>query len=374
MSFQSFDMKSSMKVNSQHLRFLLVAIGLAASGLSSCKKDVENTSPITIPTPTLVDVVSGAPNYTILRAAIQKTNLTGLLSSNSQFTLLAPNDAAFATLAAPYNSATTIAALNPAVTVDATQITVLQNILLNHVISGKFRAAELPTNGITTQRVPAATARRDNQIFFVRTGNTTSINTATGTVAITQPDLEATNGYVHGISTIITPATLTIGTTVTNAAASTNPNRQFVQLLAALSQQNTQAALQPIPAISILSLLNSDQTLPASNGKVVNYTVFAPTDAALTAYLQSQGYANLAAVPYPVLTALLQRHVVPSERVFGYELAAGRQLTNLAGGTLTIGGAGPFTVTSSTSTTAANIATTSTFATNGTVFAVDRVL
>ena len=41
-----------------------------------------------------------------------------------------------------------------------------------------------------------------------------------------------------------------------------------------------------------------------------NYTVFAPTNAAFTNFLSANGFANLDAVPVPLLTEVLLNHVV----------------------------------------------------------------
>jgi len=360
-----------MQLGKQQFRFLFLATALAAAGLSACKKDVENTAPIVAPSPSLVDVISSNANYSILSAAIQKTNLAGLLSSNAQFTILAPNNTAFATLAAPYNSAATISALNASVAADAAQITALQNILLYHIISGKNRAADLPGSGITSQRTPAATARRDNAVFFPRVGGTLLINSVT---SITQPDLEAANGYVHGISQILTQPTSTFYGFV-SAAASSTTSPQFTLLKQAIDRQNTQALVQNPPTTPVLTFLNTDQSVPLSNGRVVNYTFFAPTDAALQTYLTAQGYASISAVPLATLTALLQRHLVINARVFNNELASGRQLTNVLGNTLTIGGAtSAFTVTNTTTSTTANVVSAGSFASNGTFYTINSVL
>lgn len=364
-------MKFLMQLGKQQFRFLLLATVLGAASLSACKKEVENTAPVVAPSPSLVDVISSNSSYSILNAAIQKTGLTGLLSSNAQFTILAPNNTAFATLAAPYNSAATINALNPSVTADAAQITTLQNIILYHIISGKNRAADLPNNGITSQRTPLATARRDNAVFFPRIGGTLLINSVT---PIVQPDLEAANGYVHGISQILVQPTNTFYGFV-SAGASSTTNPQFTLLKQAIDRQNTLALVQNPPATPVLSFLNTDQSVPLSNGRVVNYTFFAPTDAALQAYLTAQGYASISAVPYATLTALLQRHLVTNTRVFSNEIAAGRQLTNALGNTLAIGGTtSALTVTNTATGSTANIASNSSFASNGTFYIIDRVL
>jgi uncharacterized surface protein with fasciclin (FAS1) repeats len=53
-----------------------------------------------------------------------------------------------------------------------------------------------------------------------------------------------------------------------------------------------------------------------------NYTVFAPTNAAFTTFLQANGFANLAAVPDNVLEQVLLNHVIADE-LFANELSTG---------------------------------------------------
>lgn len=67
------------------------------------------------------------------------------------------------------------------------------------------------------------------------------------------------------------------------------------------------------PDLSVLVDALTRADLAATLNQSGQFTVFAPTNEAFTAFLQSQGFANLNAVPVPVLKELLLNHVVSGE-------------------------------------------------------------
>lgn len=132
--------------------------------------------------PTIVDVAVSAGSFTTLVAAVQAAGLVDTLQSAGPFTVFAPTDEAFAKL--------------PAGTVEGllADIPALTNILLYHVVPGKVMAAQV-SDGLT-----AATAQGSNVSFSVANG-TVKINDAT----ITATDIEASNGVIHVIDSVILP-------------------------------------------------------------------------------------------------------------------------------------------------------------------------
>jgi len=105
-------------------RLLLLLAGLFGLAFTSCK----NNDP-TPPAPAqsnIVQVAQGKPDFATLVAAVVKTDLATTLSGPGPFTVLAPTNAAFAQLSAPFNSAANINAI-PA---NSPQIAALRNILL----------------------------------------------------------------------------------------------------------------------------------------------------------------------------------------------------------------------------------------------------
>ncbi|MBO2011541.1 fasciclin domain-containing protein [Hymenobacter negativus] len=337
---------------------------LAATVLSSCKKDVENTAPVVAPSPSVADVIKTNSELTVFVAAVQKTGLGYMLSSNAAFTVFAPNNAAFAALTGtPFVSAASIAALPTATTADIAQITNLRNILLYHITPGNRKIADLSNGPVASQRAPAAPRTAESPFYVTRNGNSTVLNG--GAARVVTPDaLSAQNGTVHIIDAVIQQPTQTVSQYVTAlATATTNP--QFTLLRQALARDTVAAALGTSTSVGSLANGNS------------NITVFAPTDAAFTALLASIGRTSLAQVPARILLAILQKHIVNDSRLLANSLTPGQTLTSL-NGPITIGtGTSPSGLTvrsSGNGANAANILTTNVLTTNGVVYVIDRVL
>lgn len=64
---------------------------------------------------------------------------------------------------------------------------------------------------------------------------------------------------------------------------------------------------------SLVAAVQRAGLVEALSDKSKQYTVFAPTNAAFTAFLSANGFANLEAVPVPVLKNLLLNHVLGAE-------------------------------------------------------------
>ena len=70
---------------------------------------------------TIAGLVSSDPDYSILVTALTRTNLVGTLDGTGQFTVFAPNNAAFNTF---------FASLGATVNVNNVNVDVLKNVLL----------------------------------------------------------------------------------------------------------------------------------------------------------------------------------------------------------------------------------------------------
>jgi transforming growth factor-beta-induced protein len=132
---------------------------------------------------TIVEVAAAAGTFETLLAAAAATGLVETLESDGPFTVLAPTDDAFAKL--------------PEGTVEAllADPEALAQILLYHVIPGEFRAAEV------TQLSEAGTAQGGTVSIMVHDG-AVMINDAT----VIATDIEASNGIIHVIDTVLIPA------------------------------------------------------------------------------------------------------------------------------------------------------------------------
>jgi len=217
---------------------------------------------------TIVDIAASDPQFSTLVAAVQAAGLVETLSSEGPFTVFAPTNAAFAKL----GDATIQALLNDPAT--------LQSILLYHALSGSVYAADV------LQRSSATTINGQDVVFSVRNGSA-YINNA----KITVTDIQASNGVIHVIDTVILPPTKDIVDT-----AISNP--QLKGLVAA------------VQAAGLVETLKGEGP----------FTVFAPTDAAFKALGKATAEALLQ--DPAKLASILTYHVVAGKLYSGDVLMA----------------------------------------------------
>ena len=291
---------------------------------SSCKKD---DAPALIDTSITAQVVSSA-NLSLLEAAVIKAELTGTLSGAGPFTVFAPTDAAFAA------SGITLSTINSLDTAD------LEAILLYHVLTSEVGSGSVPAG----PNAKVITAGGDS-VFVTKNLSGVYVNG----VMVSQADIDASNGVIHLISSVLIPPSGNIVETAQSLS-------DFTFLVAAVlraSQGSTNVA-------AILS----------SNGP---FTVFAPTNDAFI----DAGFADIAAINAAspdFLAAVLTYHVIPG-RIFSSDLTNGAQPQMASGDTVTIGitGSGA-TVKGIGNGTASNIIGANVMARNGVIHVIDQVL
>jgi len=130
----------------------------------------------------IVDIAVADGRFTKLVAAVQAAGLVDTLKGEGPFTVFAPTDDAFAKL--PEGTFEALAA----------DVPLLTDILLYHVVPGKVMAADVVTltSADTVLGQPVTISVEDGKVM---------INDAT--VLIT--DIEASNGVIHVIDTVILP-------------------------------------------------------------------------------------------------------------------------------------------------------------------------
>ncbi|MEM9050222.1 MAG: fasciclin domain-containing protein [Pseudomonadota bacterium] len=132
----------------------------------------------------IVDTAVAAGSFNTLVAAVQAAGLVETLKGDGPFTVFAPTDAAFAklpdgtveTLLMPENKDQLIA------------------VLTYHVVPGKVMSADIAGNAL-------AVATVQGQDIAIDATSGVMINNATVTAA----DIEASNGVIHVIDTVILP-------------------------------------------------------------------------------------------------------------------------------------------------------------------------
>ena len=144
--------------------------------------------------PTIAEIVAEAAagdpaEFTVLLAALETADLVEALNGEGPFTVFAPTDAAFAALLEELGVTAEELLANPD----------LANILLYHVVSGEFLAADVI--GIAPADVP--TLYDENTVAIaVVDGNVVINDVATVVTA----DVMASNGVVHVIDAVLVPA------------------------------------------------------------------------------------------------------------------------------------------------------------------------
>ena len=216
---------------------------------------------------TITDVAVANGNFTTLVAALQTAGLdTVLADASGKFTVFAPTDAAFNALLADLGISAGDLLASPE----------LSDILLYHVITG----VEVNSAAATAIAGNTVVMGNNDEMALSLTGAELFANLS----GISGPDVDASNGIIHVIDTVLLPPEDVETPTQTIYELADDPN--FSTLKAALD------------ATGLNSTLNGDG----------DFTVFAPTNAAFDA-LGAGVVAGLLG-DLPTLKKILLKHVV----------------------------------------------------------------
>ena len=302
----------------------LVAVVLIVTFISSCSDDDS-----IIETNTIVDVAVNN-NLSSLVAAVTKADLADTLSGSGSFTVFAPTNAAFQALLDSNANWSSI---------DDIPVETLRSVLLFHVLNGTVASSDLSDTYVST----LSTGPNDEAISLqVEVTGGVEFNGDAKPVVV---DVNASNGIVHVIDKVMLPP---------NVVTLALNNAGFTSLVAALTDSR-----HTTDFVAVLSGAGP-------------FTVFAPTNAAFQALLDSNTEWNsVADIPVATLEVVLLYHVVNEANVQSGQLSNG-DVTTL-GGTITIDlTTGAQIITSSDQTV--NIIITDVQGSNGVIHAVDSVL
>ena len=308
--------------------------------------------PATVADRTIVEIASGNAGLSSLVAALRFAgdDLVSLLSAPGAFTVFAPTNDAFDALARELtgNAAATAADL----LVPANRALV-RAVLQYHVLGAEVFAAAI-RSGRAVEPVLGGGA-----FFRIDTGGArpTIVDGRGRTAGIVATDVDATNGVVHVIDRVILPA-----------------DRSIVQVAASLPQFSS--------LVAALGFASVDGDLVALLSGPGAFTVFAPTNDAFDALareLTHDPHATAASLLVPanraLVRAVLQYHVLGA-RVLRAEVPAGTPIAPVLGGgaTFVVGARGGALRITDARHREATIVATDTFATNGVVHVIDRVI
>ena len=182
-----------------------------------------------------------------------------------EYTIFAPTNTAFESFLGQYDTYGALGDIPD---------DLLRSLIEYHVVEGSLSAADL---GGTTQ-----TTVQGGEISV----NGTTLTGANNTANVAVADRAARNGFLHELDGVLTPPTFPTQTILDIAGGD-----DFTSLVAAVSRFS--------------------DLVDAIDGGSGAFTVMAPTNAALSAFLASQGFASLDAVPDPLLRTILEYHVIP---------------------------------------------------------------
>ncbi|WP_299188028.1 fasciclin domain-containing protein [uncultured Aquimarina sp.] len=186
--------------------------------IASCSDDDDTTF---IPDAmTIADFVADNADYSSLLAALERTGLDVTLNGNGNFTVFAPNNAAFT----EFLDGTPL---------EDVPVETLEQILLNHVL-GTTQASTSLTTGYV-KNLATESNSNTNISMYINTANGVVIN---GESTVTTPDIMTDNGIIHAVDKVIPlPTMLTFVTADSNfsslAGAATTPgfDTDFVAVL-----------------------------------------------------------------------------------------------------------------------------------------------
>ena len=317
---------------------IIVALGLGLGlGLGyGLKKDVKSTRDQN----TLEGKIEQDPGLDTLGQILSETtNVQDTLSNASQkLTLFAPTNDAFDA----FFTASGITAAQ------ALKLPTLSNILLGHTLGSVESGAALTRSAVSVYNTLG------QNIVVVKYNSGTGMITITpaigGSAAVSKADVNASNGVFHKITAVVDINA--------NLAVIAGDNG-LATLVAAASQTQCAAVLTAL-------------TAPASR-----LTVFAPTDAAFTAFFAAQGITATQALALPTLPTILLGHTVQGVYTSADLMAApSTTLTTLAGTSITIqydSSSGTITVTPAVG-GSATVAIADVGASNGIAHAITAVL
>ena len=135
-------------------------------------------------TQTLAQTIANNTNLTNFTSLLKKANLTNVLNGPGNYTVFAPDDAAFSKV-----DASTLARWQ-------NNTTELQNVLYYHIVPMKLLSNNFTGSGTLN-------TLNGNSLPYSVTGTTLKVDNA----IVTKPDINATNGVIHVIDNVMVPPT-----------------------------------------------------------------------------------------------------------------------------------------------------------------------
>ncbi len=345
-----------MKKTARTAASLMLSLGLVAA---ACASDDPEALPAADETTTtteamaevgnIAEVATEAGNFTTLLAAATAADLVGPLTADSELTVFAPTDEAFAAaLEALDLSADELLASDA-----------LADILTYHIVAGEVKSDVV----VTLDGQEVETLNGDSVTVSVD-GSSVKVNDA-NVVAV---DVDASNGVIHVIDSVLLPA---------DVAAALGAGGEDAMEDDAMEDD----AMEDVPATVVDIATSSDDfsilveaVLAADLAGTLSgegpFTVFAPTNDAFAAALDALELTKEELLASPDLAGILTYHVVPAKVLAADAIAAdGTEVPTVNGDTIEVS-----VVDGSVMVDGATVTATDLIAGNGVVHVIDAVI
>ncbi len=307
---------------------LSLALAMTVLPLAACNDDDNDFSVVVEePTQNIAEIAAENKDLTILNAALKASGLDKvLMSSEGEFTVFAPTDAAFAELLEELD------VTSEELLADKELLTM---VLTYHVIPNMtVKAADIPYGDSIETVNGQAFSISDANIIMDASGDTSKI---------IKTDVLATNGVIHLIDDVLLPT-----------------DKSIVDL--AVATEDLSILKEAVVAAGLADALADEDA---------DFTVFAPNNAAFAKLLAELNISKEQLLQdKPLLTKVLTYHVIKDDRVFASEIMAGSQ-EMLEGSSITFDAKKQITDGRDRT---SNIVTANIQANNGVVYVIDTVL
>ena len=320
------------------------ALALAACGSSDDSSSKKDTTTTTAPAKkTVVSVAAANDDFSTLVSAVKAAGLVETLSGNGPFTVFAPTNDAFAKV----DEATLDSLLQPE---NKDQ---LASILTYHVVAGKVMAADL-TDGQVVETV------NGQELTVGIDGDTVTLTDANGgTATVTKADLDAGNGVIHVIDSVLMPKMDDMSSD--GAGEESEASGTIVDVAAGNEDFSTLVAA--VKAAALVDTLNGEGP----------FTVFAPTNEAFDALPAGTVDSLLKPENKDKLAAILTYHVVAG-KVMAADLSDGQKVKTVQGEELTVGIDGDTVTLTDANGNTVNVTKADVPASNGVIHVIDGVV
>ncbi|MEH0158663.1 fasciclin domain-containing protein [Limibacter armeniacum] len=307
---------------------------LLVAGLtfSACDDDDDDGGGVTPVENSIIDVATEQGDLTSFIAAVEAAGLTEALEADGDMTVFAPTDAAFTELANTLGIS-----VDDLLTEDNSDV--LNRVLSHHVIGTEAIGSDEISDGDTESTLA------NTLLTFTVGDNITIGNTLLDSALIDPADLDADNGVLHVINHVLLPGTIGDMITVDVNYVDVIPDADFDSLVTAFA------------------LAEVGDELFVDDG-TTKYTVFAPTNAAFEAALDT----TLSSLDTDTLALVLNYHIVEGE-FLAADLMDGDTLVAVNGDSLYITVDGESVFINEAQVTMADVQTS-----NGVIHVIDMVL